>query len=177
VTRPLIIAYFDGDSEVRCLSNFAKTPFELDGRKYHTVEAFWQMLKIEDEICRDKIRLLESGMDAKQAGMMMRGISSQLFTYEGQLYQVGSEAHHQLLERAIRAKVGQNPEVQRALIDSGDKPLKHMLKNRFGQWRPGNSPALPAIVFENMLVVIRKELQEMRFQENLRLPEGVDTKV
>jgi hypothetical protein len=34
---------------LRLISNFAATPFDLDGRPYASVEGFWQGLKFEDE--------------------------------------------------------------------------------------------------------------------------------
>jgi predicted NAD-dependent protein-ADP-ribosyltransferase YbiA (DUF1768 family) len=169
----LVIAYFGGDPEVKVLSNFARSIFNLDGHKYYTVEAFWQMLKVEDEIKRETMRTLEDGLEAKQFAAMLKTESNQLFTYEGQLYQAGSEAHHKLLERAMRAKTGQNKLVQRTLLQTGNRPLKHMLRNRFGVWRTGDSPALPAVVFENIWTRIREELINGEFSENMELPDGV----
>src|SRR5690348_3907726 len=171
--KPIIIAYYDGDEEGKILSNFAKTPFALDGQQYWTVEAFWQSLKTEDPIIREKVASLHEGIDAKQLGKFLSS-TKQIFTYQGKLYRVGSEAHHQLLERALRAKTAQNPTVQEALQKTGIRPLRHALKNRFGQWRPGDSPALPAITFELLWTRIRQELRDGTFHETLPLPQGIN---
>jgi predicted NAD-dependent protein-ADP-ribosyltransferase YbiA (DUF1768 family) len=172
--QPLIIAYYDGDSEVRLLSNFATTPFVLDDISYLCVEGFWQSLKTEYPVIRERFQHYE-GLDAKQAGRLLaKAGGGNLFTYQGNLYRVGSEEHHILLERAIRAKVDHNKHVRDAILATENRPLKHMLKNRFGSWKPGDSPALPAITFENMYYRIRKELQDNTFTPTLPLPKGIN---
>lgn len=171
--KPLIIAYYEGDEEVKILSNFAKTPFTLDGVQYYTVEAFWQSLKVSDPELRTKVAALRDGFDAKQVSKLIPS-AGQIFVYEGNMYRVGSEAHHILLERALRAKVAQNASVRDALITTGKRPFRHMLKNRQGTWRSGDSPALPAITFEKMWERIRQELQEGTFQATLPLPTGIN---
>lgn len=168
--KPLIIAYFDGDEEVKLLSNFAPTPFVLDGRKYGTVESFWQSLKFDDEIMRNKVASLTEGVDAKQMGKFAP--IAQVFLYEGDFYRIASQEHHILLERAIRAKVAQNENVEIALRNSHPRLLKHMIKNRFGTWRAANSPALPAVTFERILTKIRNELIMDIFNPDLPLPSG-----
>ena len=158
---PLIVAYYDGDSEVQLLSNFALTPFLLDEMKYQSVEGFWQGLKTEIPSIRSDIAMLSRGLDAKRIGQELS--TSNIFSYAGNLYARGSEQHHALLERAIRAKTQQNIEVQKCFIDSYPRPLLHMIKNRFGQLRTGDSPTLPAKVFEDILQRIRIELIENTF--------------
>lgn len=172
--HPLVIAWFDGDDEVRLLSNFAPTPFELDGRKFGTVESFWQSLKFVDEIMRNKVASLTDGVDAKQIGKRAPLSASQLFEYAGRVYRVASQEHHMLLNRAIRAKVAQNEAVEICLRHSYPHPLKHMLRNRYGTWKVANSPALPATTFEMILEQIRHELVTDQFLETLPLPEGVN---
>lgn len=169
----IIIAYFDGDEDYKILSNFAVTPFKLDGVTYQTVEAFWQCLKVPDSELRAKVAALPDGITAKSVSKLIPS-AAQHFEYEGNIYKVGSEAHHKLLERAIRAKVEQNIEVRHALLLSGVRPLKHMLVNKFGGWRSGDSPALPAIVFERILTTIRTELHEGRFVPDMPLPKGLN---
>lgn len=180
MTKPLIVAYFDGDPEVRILSHFAHTPFELDGERFESVECFWVHLKTEDPKLRKLIAKIPDGLEVKRVGIQLKNEmrsfgATSMFSYHGQLYNVGSEAHHILIERANRAKVDQNPAVRDALIESGTRPLRHMLRNRYGQWRVGNSPALPAVVFDNMLMKIRTELFHNNFRPTLPLPDGIKT--
>lgn len=171
MNTPLIVAYYDGDSEVQILSNFANTPFTLDGISYLCVEGFWQSLKTEDQIIRQRFSHL-GGLDAKQLGNQIKS-GAQVFTYKNKLYRVGSQQHHILLERAIRAKTEQNPQVVESFRLSGWRPLKHMLKNKYNQWRPGDSPSLPAIAFENILLKLREELALNKFTPTIDLPAGL----
>ena len=50
-------------NELGILSNFAATPFELDGKRYASVEGFWQMMLYpegpDDERAKDKRRDVE----------------------------------------------------------------------------------------------------------------------
>lgn len=173
--QPLVIAYFDGDKEVQLLSNFAYSPFELDGIKYFTVEAFWQSLKFVDPIMRAKVASLSDGWDAKQMGHFAKGTLSTRFEYKGNIYKIGSSEHHFLLERALRAKTEQNEEVQKVLLSTGNRLLLHRFKTKYGAWRPGDSPALPASMFEFMWMLIRTELQTCVFRAELPLPDGIQS--
>lgn len=155
----------------RVLSNFARTPFVLDGVRYESTEVFWQCLKIADVEARAMMAEVTDPLAAKRIGNQFLN-GSQIFTYGGQLYRIGSREHHTLLERAIRAKVAQNDSVRRALLESGNATIRHLLMNKYGQFRVGNSPQLPAMVFEAMLTNIRTELQKGTFQETLPLPIG-----
>lgn len=174
---PLIIAFFDGDKEVKLLSNFAHTPFKLDGVVYQSVECFWQSLKTEIMSERLEIAAITDGLEVKRIGAELRKASN-VFTYCDNLYMVGSQEHHFLLERAIRAKVGQNPHVLVCLERTDGRVLRHMIKNRFGQWRTGDSPALPARVFEDILTRIRQEILTCSFKDQYEsippVPRGIN---
>lgn len=173
--KPLIIAFFDGDPEVKLLSNFANTPFTLDGVTYQSVECFWQSLKTENAQARLDIAAITDGLEVKRIGAELRK-ESNVFTYDDKLYMAGSKEHHLLLERAIRAKVGQNPSVLVCLERTENRILRHMIKNRFGQWRTGDSPALPARVFEDILTRIRQEILNCSFTDRTLepLPRGLN---
>jgi predicted NAD-dependent protein-ADP-ribosyltransferase YbiA (DUF1768 family) len=172
-SNPVIVAYFDGEDLGKVLSNFAESPFKLDGYVYNSVEAFWQSLKTEIPALRSQIAAFH-GLDAKRAGKMVTTQGQSLFTYNGNLYKVGSEAHHLLLERALRAKFGQHDKSRTVLLETGNRPLVHAIRNKYGQLRPGDSPALPAVAFERMLTKIRTELQTDTFTPTLNLPKGLN---
>lgn len=175
MTDSLIIAYYDGDSEVQILSNFARTPFELDGYFYESVEGFWQSLKTDDPIMRQKFSSLYAA-DARQLGRSLAFKTRKYFTYYSRRYVIGSPEHHTLLERAMRAKTGQNGEVVRCLKLSQNRPLSHCLKTPDGRWRPANSPALPASVFERIWDQIRLEVINDKFVPywDITLPQGIN---
>jgi hypothetical protein len=166
--NPVIVSYFGTDPIGKILSNFHHSPFILDGQHFASCEGFWQGLKTINPEHRIEIAGLY-GLEAKKAGHALRG-SVQFVVYAEGMYKVASEAHHRLLERALRSKFIQHEESQLALKNSGNRPLRHMILNRFGQFRTGDSPALPAIVFERMLTDIRFELLETNMIQNLPIP-------
>src|SRR4051794_13892505 len=65
--EPLQVSSKVPDPAVRLISNFAHTPFVLDGRPYATVEGFWQGLKYDGEGERRRVALLW-GKEAMLAG-------------------------------------------------------------------------------------------------------------
>jgi hypothetical protein len=71
---------------LRLISNFAATPFELDGRPYAGVEGFWQGLKFEQDSDRRRVAGLH-GAEAKNAGAEAR--AGDLTLYENQRIRVG----------------------------------------------------------------------------------------
>ena len=50
--EPLNVGYRSPDWRIKLISNFAPTPFELDGRTYASIEGFWQGLKFQSEADR-----------------------------------------------------------------------------------------------------------------------------
>ena len=161
------IGWTQGAPEVRLLSNFAPTPFVLDGVTYGCVEAFWQSLKYPPNApARASTAALTDGFAAKRAGGHRQ---SKTLEYQDRTYQVGGAAHHQLFERALRAKFGQYPEARACLLATGEARLTHVLFDGRQQPLP-DSVALPAAVFCGLLVTIRRELREHTFTAERPLP-------
>src|SRR5437763_6926880 len=50
--EPINVTSRSLDPAIQLISNFAHTPFELDGQGYGSVEAFWQGLKFSEEARR-----------------------------------------------------------------------------------------------------------------------------
>jgi len=145
-------------NELGLLSNFAATPFEFHGRKYASLEGFWQMMKypegpddprskaptVEWKRTRDDVAKLTS-FDAKRAGddadknMKLMGIT--WVTFEGKQFEYRPKQpgeHYQLIVEATKEKVRQNPEVQKVLLSTGDlvlKPDHHQGNNPPAAWR------------------------------------------
>ena len=141
------------------LSNLANTPFELDGKTYASVEAFWQWLKFSNEEERMKI----SGMfwiASKKIGDAGDNREGH-FEYLWRQYVVGSMEHHELMYRAIRAKLEQNPETLKLLLETGDAPIIHEPRKKDGTPYP-DSTTIPATVFSWMLMRLRDELSPAR---------------
>lgn len=126
------------------LSNFAATPFELDGHRYESLEGFWQMMKYpeNDQDPRAKVQGITwpytraevaklTGFDAKHAGDfgsdVMKKMHMDWVTYAGQRMDYHTPLkgdHYNLIVRATWAKLEANPEVKRILLQTGNLILK-----------------------------------------------------
>ena len=131
-------------TELGILSNFAAAAVELDGKKYPSLEGFWQMMKYPEgtgderakfpdlawKFTREQVSQM-LGFDAKHAGSLaeqnMKKMNINWVTYQGKKlpYRVSEKGdHYKLIRRAMIAKLDQNPEVKRLLLATGDLILK-----------------------------------------------------
>ena len=131
-------------NELGILSNFAATPFEMDGKRYASVEGFWQMMLypegldderakakgVEWKYTREQVAQM-TAFDAKAAGTLaeenMKKLGISWVTYQGKKLPYRSSTpgeHYRLIVAAMRAKLEQNPEVKRILLATGDLILK-----------------------------------------------------
>jgi predicted NAD-dependent protein-ADP-ribosyltransferase YbiA (DUF1768 family) len=131
-------------NELGVLSNFAATPFEYHGKRYASLEGFWQMMKypegpddprskfpdIEWKLTRDEVAE-KTGFDAKRAGDVasrnMEKMGIDWVTFEGKQMPYKPKEpgeHYRIIKEATLAKVRQNPEVKRVLLSTGDLVLK-----------------------------------------------------
>ena len=131
-------------TELGILSNFAPTPFELDGARYASVEGFWQMLKYPegsgDERRRDPAVVWPhtraevaamGGFEAKAAGTAanenMKQLGIRWVTYQGRRMDYRENAKgefYHLIRRAMQAKRDQNPAVAETLEKAGTLTLR-----------------------------------------------------
>lgn len=139
------------------LSNLAPTPFELNGKHYASVEGFWQGLKFpEGSEQRNGIAKL-SGVEAKKSGR--KAENSTEFEYQGKKIKVGSDKHHELIKKAIRAKLEQNPDVRNLLLTTGDKKITHIFRTPDGRILP-DSQTIPGEKFCQILMDLREEFRK-----------------
>jgi predicted NAD-dependent protein-ADP-ribosyltransferase YbiA (DUF1768 family) len=131
-------------NELGLLSNFAATPFEFHGKRYASLEGFWQMMKypegpddpratdptIKWEHTRDEVAQM-TAFEAKRAGDLasqnMRTLGIDWVSFDGKRFPYRSKEpgeHYELIVAATREKVRQNPEVERVLLATGDLKLK-----------------------------------------------------
>ena len=142
--EPLNVGYRSPDWRIMLISNFAPTPFELDGRAYASVEGLWQGLKFPAEADRRRIAALYAGT-AKRAGEA--AVPAETFEYEGER----THAHWKLMERACRAKFSQNAEARSALLATGDRPITHVMRR--------DSTTIPGAIMAEIWMRIRARLQ------------------
>jgi predicted NAD-dependent protein-ADP-ribosyltransferase YbiA (DUF1768 family) len=127
--------------ELGILSNFAPTPFWLHGKRYASVEGFWQMMKYPETkndpwhawqlpYTREQVAGM-SGFEAKAAGdlaeAMMKKHNVDWVSYDGQRMTYCSpipKEHHRLIKEAMMKKLRYNQEVKRILLATNDLKLK-----------------------------------------------------
>jgi predicted NAD-dependent protein-ADP-ribosyltransferase YbiA (DUF1768 family) len=159
-------------NELGMLSNFAATPFNFKGKRYASLEGFWQMMKYPEgpndpraklpelkwKYTREQVAQLTS-FEAKNAGTLaeenMKKLGIAWVTFAGKRIEYRPEKpgeHYRLIVAATRAKVQQNPEVGKVLLATGDLILKadhHQGPNPPAAWR-----------YYEILTQIRIELQK-----------------
>ena len=146
--EPINVVSSSPDPIAKVISNFATTPFDLDGQRYQSVESFWQGLKFSKESDRRRIAQLE-GPRARAEGEQ-RGYGATV-SYEGQELLVGTWSHWQLMERACRAKFEQNAEASAALQATGDRPLRHVVRR--------DSKTIPGVIMAEIWMRLRKGMR------------------
>jgi len=158
-------------NELGLLSNFAPTPFVFHGRRYASLEGFWQMMKYPEDdrdpraafpglhwaYTRDQVSQLTS-FEARRAGTLaeenMKRMGITWVSFEGRRFEYKPAVpgdHYRLIVEATWAKVRQNPEVKRVLLATGDlilKPDHHQEPDAPAAWR-----------YYEILTTIRTELQ------------------
>lgn len=130
-------------NELGILSNFAATPFTLRGKRYASVEGFWQMMLYPEgpddprakapgvvwAHTRDEVGQM-TAFEAKDAGtlalenMRKMGIDWVTFERKRMTYRSPAKAeHYRLIVEAMRAKLEQNPKVRETLLSTGSLTL------------------------------------------------------
>jgi predicted NAD-dependent protein-ADP-ribosyltransferase YbiA (DUF1768 family) len=146
--EPIAVWSKSPDPAVRLISNFAATPFELDGMIYQSVESFWQSLKFESDAERLRIALVD-GPRAKHEGE--KRPQAETFLYDGRRILVGTWQHWELMERACWAKFDQNPDAREALLGTSERPLVHRMRR--------DSRTIPGVIMADIWMRIRDRLR------------------
>lgn len=132
---------------IRLISNFAPTPFILDGMMYACVEAFWQSLRFPADD-RPRIAALD-GVAAKRESER-QPYGTHVF-YRDTAIAVGAFDHWQLMRRACQTKFEQNADAREALLGTGDRPLIHQV--------PRDSRTIPGVIMADIWMQLRAELR------------------
>jgi predicted NAD-dependent protein-ADP-ribosyltransferase YbiA (DUF1768 family) len=159
-------------NELGILSNFAPTPFVYRGKRYASVEGFWQMmlypegpddprakapgihwLHSREEVGQMTAWDAKNAGDAAEANLKKMGID--WVTFEGAMIPYWSKTrgeHYRIIKEAMRAKLDQNPKVREILLSTGDLSL---LPDHYQETDP------PAEWFYfNIWMDLRAELQQ-----------------
>ena len=157
--------------ELGLLSNFAATPFEFRGKRYASLEGFWQMMLypegptdpratfrgIEWRHTREQVAQM-AGFEAKDAGTLAEQNMEQMgidwVSFGGHHFPYRPEQpgeHYTLIVAAMREKVRQNAEVEKTLLATGDLILRPDHREEAG--------ARAAWHYCEILMQIREELR------------------
>jgi predicted NAD-dependent protein-ADP-ribosyltransferase YbiA (DUF1768 family) len=147
--EPINIVYDLTPHPLNLISNLAPTPFELDGRRYASVEAFWQGLKFPSDEDRERI----APLDRHAARLAGKGAPlADTFAYAGKTVRVGTFEHWVLMEAACRAKFSQCVKAREALLATGERPLVHRVRR--------DSRTIPGVIMADIWMRIRARLRE-----------------
>ena len=158
--------------ELGLLSNFAATSFTFRGKRYASLEGFWQMMLYPENNkdpratfpgvhwanTREQVARLVS-FEAKKAGELaeenMKTMGIDWVSFEGKRFEFRPREpgeHYRLIVAATWEKVGQNPKVKKVLLSTGDlvlRPDHHQEPNAPAAWR-----------YFEILTEIRSRLQQ-----------------
>lgn len=133
---------------VRLISNFAATPFTLDGESYGSVEGLWQCFRYDDGAERRRVAML-AGSAAKAAGARA---APEHVLWRGREIRWGTFDHWELMRAAVAAKFDQNPDARAALLATGDRILCHRLRSE--------SRSIPGPLMADIWMKERRRQQE-----------------
>lgn len=150
-TPSINIAFTSDDWRGVALSNFALSPFVLDGILLASVEGFIQGIKFPEGHPSRERAFVSAGWDAKEFG---RGADRSGAYWGGGRADYGSFEHHRFIERALRARFAQNEGLRHVLRSTAGLAIRH---------EPGGGPepavtSLPAVEFCRIVTEIRDEL-------------------
>ena len=113
------VLFFGADEskgEHRALSNMAEYPIEIDGVKFPTVEHYFQAMKAKtfaDEEMYEKILKAKTAKAAKALGKKVKDLVPEKWDAEKDM----------IMEKAVRAKFVQHPELRKQLLETGGKQI------------------------------------------------------
>lgn len=160
--------------ELGLLSNFAATPFTFRGKRYASLEGFWQMMKypegkndprakfpgLEWKYTRQQVAQMSS-FEANRAGALasanMKKMGITWVSFAGKRFEYRPTVpgeHYKLIVAATWEKVKQNPPVKQVLLATGDlvlKPDHHQEPDAPAAWR-----------YYEILTQIRAKLQKLK---------------
>jgi predicted NAD-dependent protein-ADP-ribosyltransferase YbiA (DUF1768 family) len=145
-------------NELGILSNFAATPFTLYGKRYASVEGFWQMMlypegpddprakfpgitwpHTREEVSQMTAFVAKDAGDIGEKNMHKMGID--WVTFDGKrmkYWSMEKGEHYRIIVAAMRAKLEQNPKVKEILLSTGSlvlRPDHYQEKDPPAEWR------------------------------------------
>lgn len=148
----------DSSSPGNILSNFADTPFVMDGVHCACSESFIQSLKISDSSAQEGFCALQGEEAWKKGSKLTESVfTSGIVWWRETPYPLHSKEHFELVKRGLSAKFSQSEKARNALLATGDSVLIH----DYGQ-PPGKKQSLPVDIFCQIVTEIRSEYQNSK---------------
>ena len=147
----LNVSYISTDWRGVALSNFSLSPFVLDDTLFASVEGFIQGTKFPQGDPRRDQAFQSSAWDAKKLGEQADRSGAY---WADKCIAYGSTEHHQLIERAIRARIEQSVGLRKVLTSTVGLTLIHDT----GHGSESAVTSLPAAVFCKILTDLRDAL-------------------
>jgi ribA/ribD-fused uncharacterized protein len=143
----IIYFYRERDLPYGCFSNFSKHGFELDGRRWPTVEHYFQAWKFPGHAQFDAIRTVKSPMEAKWLG------NARKTPLRADWEQVKDD----IMRQAVRAKFAANDDIRAVLLGTGEARIVEDAKNDYywGIGATGNGKNM----LGKILMEVRAELR------------------
>jgi hypothetical protein len=141
------------DEEIgRKASNFAHTPFTLDGVEFGSIESFYVWLLLSTTATANRLNRLRPmwGLHAKRMAPKAR---PEVVVYRGEVMKLGGPEHLALIKRALRAKFDAHPDIAMEFVASAPRPLEHDTGHPD---KPGAE--FPRETFCRLLTEVRDEL-------------------
>ncbi len=114
------INFYSTKDEYGCFSNFARAPFEVDGKVWLTSEHYFQAMKFPDAPeYQEKIRTTPSPMVAARLGRS-RSVP---------IRKDWESSKDDIMREAVRMKFTHNLEMRKILLSTGDAQLVEHTKN------------------------------------------------
>ena len=146
------------DWRAAILSNLADTPVKIGRRTYPSVESILQGIKFSDKKRREEVFQMR-GIDSLKAGRVVTNsidAADKNYVYwDGRKIAYNSMEHRLLIAMFIHEKVRQNPDVQKALLETEGRFIYHDV----GRENPTTS--LPEKFYIQILLSQRKLLKKL----------------
>lgn len=141
------IKFYKVNDPFGCFSNFSKHSFNLDDETWLTAEHYFQSRKFLDENVKEKIRAVESPMDAALIGRN-RNYS---------LVKNWESIKDEVMRVAVFAKFSQNDDIKEILLSTGDAKIVEHTKNDsyWGDGGDGNGKNMLGLILMETRIKLR----------------------
>jgi N-glycosidase YbiA len=114
-----VVSFYRVSGDFGCFSNFAPYPVRMEGIIWPTSEHYFQAMKFEDDVYREKIRCAASPMIAAKMGRDRR----MPIRKDWEAVKIG------IMRNVVQAKFIQHPDIGRVLVSTGDAAIVEHTKN------------------------------------------------